>query len=372
MEYKDIVNIVKTIRKYQELSGSQDRTQKIVLEYLKRFYSNRIKTYNLASGLVVCILGDIDNKVIAYQVEVNALPFFEKYNVENKSVEEGVMVSHGNEIHLAIALGLISDILNYNFRCNFCFIFESSNKGITNIKELLSNTVLNRLNIDEVYGIRIDPNLYTNQIIVQGGCLFACIDTIDIIINRIDNYISFLNSDINVLIIASEFIKNIKNIVNYKESKLLLKFNIDNSVDYTNTNIHTKYVQGIIRSIDSKEYNLFKLRINALRLRFEKKYNCSISIEYNKTYPSVINDYSLARKFVNHIKNYQTYELLTRDPYMYADKFGLFTDKYKGLMLMIGAESIFPFLHETMLPKEFIIKKVIDTFTSYFYENHIK
>lgn len=369
MDYKEIIDIRRTLHRYPELAYRENKTQKIILSFLANLPKEKIKITKYKTGIIVFIKGLVGEKTIAYRAEMDALPIEEKNDVTYRSMHTGIMHACGHDIHMAVSLGLINEIVTDDFNDNFLFIFQPAEEGMGGALDIINNSILSTFKIDEIYAIHIDPALKTNEIVVKEGLLFAIAQEITVDIIGKSAHAAYPDEGIDSIAIATHFLNSINmmtsRLINPSEH-LVISFGKINGGTARNIVAERTTIKGTIRVLSNPSLLNIKEKIASICTGIETMFKCKVNINYGVHYSAVVNNSELALKFSNHLKEVNNYINIKRPPYMYGEDFGEFTKIYNGLLIMIGAESPYPLHHEMMLPNEIIIKKTIDLFTSYF------
>ena len=311
-----------------ELGRKEFRTCKYIRDYL-----NDIKVeYDiyLETGTVGILRGNNPKKNIAFRADIDGL-----------KTSDGVKHLCGHDGHTSVLLGLV-EFLNSKeiiLNDNIVFIFQPAEEGPGGARDLIKAGIIEKYNIDEIYGLHIYPEIPEGYIGIREGYFFAQSGEIDIDIIGKGGHGAMPQDTIDSIVIASNFINNLQTIVSRNVSPL------DNAVvtigkikGGTIRNIVADRVklEGTMRTFKPTTYLNMKKRINEIAQGLELTYNCKINVNINDCYPAVNNNKKLYDEFVSTI---ELDKLIKLEPLMIAEDFSYYQKEIPGLFFMLGARN---------------------------------
>ena len=142
----DIIAIRHLLHSYPELSGGEEHTHNILVEYLRALNPTYLHTNVAGYGLVVAWYRSEKYSTIAFRADIDALPIDETLNVSYKSKVQGVSHKCGHDGHTAILLRLAELVSVETPNINIVLIFQAEEeigKGVIIFRAtLLSHTSL--------------------------------------------------------------------------------------------------------------------------------------------------------------------------------------------------------------------------------------
>ncbi|ERJ11527.1 zinc-binding metallopeptidase family protein [Haloplasma contractile] len=370
MDYIEIIRIRRRFIPYLTDDLKDQNTRNAILSYLKTLNQERLTISSYKKEVIVHISSFTKKEhLIAYRANMSALPKESIEELNHKSMKKGVRQAFGYDIHLTIALGLITEILESNLDHQFLFIFQSNNHD--SINGLLKSKQMKQYQIDEIYSLQFDPELNANQLLISPGVRYSYCREIKIEITTRQN--PFIKKHPELL--KFEPVKRSTELI-VKLQSLLKEITRENDVVLSFCNIQstlleehsTKMVilEGTIRAFDSEVIKTLKVKIETVIEKLMNAYNSKIHISYGLYYPRVYNHEELAHTLNTYYSRKMEYQLVTKAPYLYGNDFGFYTNKFNGLLITIGIKSKYPLLENpTLLSNEIIIQKSLRLFHFY-------
>ncbi len=158
--YKRLVDIRRDLHRYPEVSHKEERTAKIVAEYLKEL-GLEVKTGVGGHGVVGILKGGKKGRKIAWRADMDAVPTEEPDVVDFKSENEGVRHICGHDVHTTIALGIATVLSKQKeeLKGTAYFIFQPAEEAYTGAKDMIKDGLFEMINPDEIYGLHIGPEV---------------------------------------------------------------------------------------------------------------------------------------------------------------------------------------------------------------------
>lgn len=146
-----------------ELAGKEIRTQKMIKEYLLNL-GLEVQLGIYGHSVMGVLKGERKGKKIAWRADMDALP----------TMANGAWHGCGHDVHMTIGLG-IAEVLSKqkaSLRGTVYFIFQPEEETFRGAKNMISNGLLSKITIDEIYGLHITA-LPVGQIMVKSDEMFA-------------------------------------------------------------------------------------------------------------------------------------------------------------------------------------------------------
>src|SRR3954452_18856463 len=173
------------IHENPELMYEVHRTAGIVAERLREFGCDEVVTGIGRTGVVGVIRGrnTTSGRTIGLRADMDALPIEETSGVPYASKTPGLMHACGHDGHTAMLLGAAKYLAETrNFDGTVVVIFQPAEEGGAGGKAMVEDGLMDRWNIQEVYGMHNMPGLAVGKFATRAGALMAATDefTIDI------------------------------------------------------------------------------------------------------------------------------------------------------------------------------------------------
>ncbi|MEW7292088.1 M20 metallopeptidase family protein [Aquimarina sp. 2304DJ70-9] len=354
--YENLVKVRRDLHMHPEISTQEERTSKIVAEYL-RGLGLEVKTNIGGNGVVGILKGGKKGRKIAWRADMDAIKTDEPDVVSFTSKNEGIRHICGHDVHTTIGLG-IANVLSQqkeNLEGTVYFIFQPAEETFTGAKDMIADGLFDMIKPDEIYGLHIGPET-SGVINVKANELFAHTKTLKVEFKpNTDNkeLENFMNS------ILKGFVRNIEQ----KGSPwdLISKIS-DPKIGLTNQETIFKdyfILQGARLNTDTDKavtfYNASFLetdikRVNNIPLEIKKQILTSkfkdsfISIGYSKDYAGTpINDAELTKIASQTISSFYNKEMFKplygQVPY-FGEDFIFYQQKVPGVFFFLGGSNI--------------------------------
>lgn len=324
-----IYNHRKYLNTVAEEGLKEFKTAKYIRENLDRIgveYDTFIGT--ATTGI---IKGKNPTKTIAFRADIDGL-----------LTEDGVKHLCGHDSHISILLGFVEFINNNKEKLNdnIVFIFQPAEEGPGGAELLVKEKVLEKYNIDEIYGLHIYPEIESGFVGVREGYFMAQIGDFVIDITAKSGHGAMPQNGIDGIVVSANLINNLQTIVSRNVSPVdasVLSIGVINGGSRRNIIAEKVKLEGTIRTFKPELYEKMKERVREICRGMEVMYNCKIEVNITDDYPAVYNDKNLTREFIEAVGIDKVIEL---DPLMISEDFSFYQKEIKGLFFMLGSKDI--------------------------------
>lgn len=204
--YGEITALYEDLHRHPELGNQEYRTTEIIENYLREC---GIQTFRVLETGVIGYLPDPEGsesegnfcpdmpaefaspskrlqqpvsgrlsgkgRTVAFRSDIDALPVKEETGLPYASESAGVMHACGHDIHMASLLGA-AKILSRNrdaWQGNAVFIFQPDEEGDGGAERILETGILDRLQVDAVFGAHCNPELLPGTVGIRYGRFYA-------------------------------------------------------------------------------------------------------------------------------------------------------------------------------------------------------
>lgn len=171
------------IHRNPELRFELPKTISKVTSLLSEFGVDEIHENIGQAGIVAVIHGrqTSSNKVIGFRADMDALPITEISDLDYKSSEVGKMHACGHDGHTSILLGAAKYLTETrNFNGTVVLAFQPAEEGGGGARAMVDDGLMDRWQIDEIYGLHNMPNLPVGSFAIRHGPLLAASDFFEI------------------------------------------------------------------------------------------------------------------------------------------------------------------------------------------------
>ena len=318
---KRLIDDYKFLHQIPEESFKEFKTHKYIMEQLKPL---RCQLFELFPTGILAFFnyGFIDT--IAFRCEMDGLPILEENHFDYKSKHIGMMHACGHDGHMAILLSLAYRLENIKCPRNICLIFQPSEESYGGALKVINSEVFNKLNIKEVYGLHLWPNLKKGLIASRGKILMASSTEVDITINGKSSHIANKNEGVDAIKVASIFLNDISS-----NEDVIFNCGKITSDGARNIVCDKVLLECSLRSFYKIRRKRFLTSMKELVNLLENKTHAKFSLDCSKYIPELKNNLVLFEKY-RHLVD----EVIA--PVYQAEDFAFYSETAKILFFFLG------------------------------------
>jgi len=360
-----LFEIRKGLHRIPEAAFKEFKTTEFILQQIKDLPSIIIHKFPFTGLLVEYSQGDGD--YILFRAELDALPIQEQTGVDFSSTHDGYMHACGHDVHMAILIGLIREVVDKKLKKNILFLFQPAEEGHGGAESVLSTGLLDNFSIKEAYALHVHPNYPVGTIACRPGILFGIPQEFDILFKGKSAHAANPHKGNDAILAATSFCNNIyaalsKSFSNNEQH--ICHIGKISGGDARNIVAANCLLEGTLRSYTKEVRDKMKKILYQVAESTAGCFGVSPEVNFLTTYDPVMNDASLYHKLQQNLPS--DIKLIEVDPALTGEDFGFFTTKYKGLMFWLGAGEKKEDLHSSkFLPDEEAITIGLKTFLSF-------
>lgn len=360
------IKIRRDLHQIPELGYEEFKTQRYLLNYIESLPKDRLEIRTWKTGLIVKVKGNKPTKVIGYRADIDGLPITEETGLSFQSIHNGKMHACGHDIHMSIALGVLTYVIKHPIDDDIVFIFQPAEEGPGGALPMLQSNELNDWKPDQVFALHIAPEYPVGTIACKKGLLFANTSELFIDLKGTGGHAAYPHRSNDMVVVASMLVTQLQTVISRNMDPL-------DSAVITIGKITGGYVQniiaesarleGTIRTLSESSMITIKERIEAIVNGIEIGFNCKATIDYGANYYQVYNDPKLTEEFMTIAQ--QKAKVIDCKEAMTGEDFGYMLKEIPGFMFWLGADSNYGLHHAKLNPNEDCIIVGIDVITEY-------
>lgn len=360
---EDIVRWRRELHKIPELGLKEFKTAK----YLRNELTKLGYCYEVMGTATIVYIDNHKESTLAFRSDIDALAITEKNDIDYKSENDGFMHACGHDGHMAALLGLAKRLKTLEIhKYNYLLIFQPAEESKGGAKDIVESGIFDKYHVIAVFGMHLMPFLDEGIIGSKAGALMAECRELDVKIIGKSAHAGLPHESIDSIVIASEAIQNYQKIVSRKSSPfepIVIHIGMINGGEARNSAASDVLMQGTIRVFNEDTCRFVIDEIEKVHKGLEIIYDCQIEMSCPPMYPSVINNESVYRRFIELVDNESYVEL--KEPLMLAEDFSFYQRKVPGLFFYLGTKSDIynSGLHtETFNFNEEVLEKAVDLY----------
>jgi amidohydrolase len=278
-----------------ELLFDVHRTAGKVAELLRAWGCDEVVEGIGRTGVVGVIHGKTDSgKVIGLRADMDALPILEATGLDYASKSPGKMHACGHDGHTTMLLGAAKYLCETrNFDGKAVMIFQPAEEGGGGGNEMVKDGMLDRWNVQEVYGMHNMPGIPVGQFEIRPGPMMAAADQFEITVTGKGGHAAKPHDCVDTLLVASHIIVGLQSIAS-RNVNPLKQVVVSTCVISTDSNAHnvipqTVVLKGTVRTFDAAVQDQVEVRVKDLPVQMAAAYGASAVVDYQRGYPATVN-----------------------------------------------------------------------------------
>jgi hippurate hydrolase len=279
-----------------EILFDTHRTSAMVAEKLGEFGCDEVVTGIGRTGVVAVIKGksDTSGKVIGLRADMDALPIHEQTGLEYASKTDGAMHACGHDGHTAMLLGAAKYLSETrNFDGTVVVIFQPAEEGGGGGKEMCDDGMMERWNIQEVYGMHNWPGKPVGSFSIRPGAFFAATDTFEITFEGVGGHAAKPNETVDTMVMASQAVLTLQTIASRNadpvDQLVVSVTSIESSSKAFNVIPQRIDIRGTVRTMSSEMRDMAEKRIAQICNGTAATFGGTAVINYMRGYPVMVN-----------------------------------------------------------------------------------
>ena len=319
---------LKDLENLAEESFKEFKTTQYICEYLEK---NGIKDFkNCNPG----VFGTIDagkDKTVAIRADIDALP------LDNDKKEFKHMCGH--HAHTAILLGFLryanENLKNLKF--NIRFIFQPAEEIGRGAKYLIENGAIE--NVDEIYGLHVEPLLNLGEIGIKKGFLLAGAKFFNLEIIGKSTHAALPHKGIDIFLVFSDLLNKIQSIISRFKDPVksgVISIGKINAGYAHNIIPHKIEISGTYRYFEDEVKKIIEEKfINALE-SIKLFYGIDYKLDYLTGTIPLINDNKIVDRLIKILQNSKFKVVESIYPMMGSEDFSFYLEEIPGVFIRLG------------------------------------
>jgi hippurate hydrolase len=340
----EIIAWRRDIHAHPELLFDVHRTAASVAEKLKAFGCDEVVTGLGRTGVVGVIRGckGGGSRVIGLRADMDGLPITEANDLPYKSTVPGKMHACGHDGHTAMLLGAARYLTETrNFAGTAVVIFQPAEEGGGGGREMVTDGMMDRFGVEEVYGMHNYPGLPVGEFAIRPGPMMAATDRIDIDIEGRGGHAAMPHQSIDSVLVGAQIITQLQSIVARNIDPLdaaVVSISQFHAGDTHNIIPQTARLSGTARSLTPEVQDLVEARLGEVVEGTAKLYGAKVKLVYERNYPVTKNhprQTAFAAAVASQVVGSERVDTAVA-PVMVAEDFSFMLNARPGAFIFVG------------------------------------
>ncbi len=370
---EQLIKVRRHLHEIPELALHETETHDYLLEVIKQFNQDHLEIRvpaELPTAILVLVHGTAPQRTIGYRTDIDALPVTEQTGLPFASHHPGVMHACGHDIHMTVALGVLSYFSDHQPKDNLIFFFQPAEESDYGGKRAYEAGVFSgKWRPDEFYGLHDNPDLPAGAIGCRMGTLFAGTTEVNIDINGKGGHAAYPQDANDTVVAAASLIMQVQTIISRNIDPIASGvITLGKVRGGTIRNViagHTR-IEGTIRGLTQQMIEHIDHRLQAVCDGVAASFGLEVKLELNQGgYWPVENNDELTRRFIDYMQQAPGVNFVETAPAMTGEDFGYLLAKFPGTMFWLGVEDDSQLHSATLTPNEDAIEKGVDAITGF-------
>ena len=294
--HDDITAWRRDIHQNPEILFETHRTSALVAEKLRAFGCDEVVEGIGRTGVVGVIKGNstASGKVIGLRADMDALPIHEQTGLEYASKTDNAMHACGHDGHTAMLLGAAQYLCETrNFDGTTVVIFQPAEEGGGGGKEMCDDGMMDRWNIQEVYGMHNWPGMPVGDFAIRSGPFFAATDQFEIIVEGKGGHAAKPHETVDSIVVAAHTVSALQSISSRNadpvDQLVVSVTSIESSSKAFNVIAQRTHMKGTVRTMSKDMRALAEQRLTAIAKSVSETFGAEAEVKYYLGYPCMVN-----------------------------------------------------------------------------------
>jgi hippurate hydrolase len=329
---------------HPELLYDVHETAAFVADKLRTFGCDEVVEGIGRTGVVGVLRGKNggQGKVILLRADMDGLPITEAGTAPYKSRNPGLMHACGHDGHTAMLLGAARQLADSrNFAGTVVVAFQPAEEGGAGGKAMVDDGLMERVAVEEVYGMHNMPGMPVGSFALRPGPLMASADRWEIDIEGRGGHAAAPHLTVDPVLAGSHVVTALHSIVSRNVDPLkaaVVSVTVFQAGTTDNVIPQTAHLAGTARSLDPAVRDLLQERITSVAETVAAGFGAKATVRYKRDYPVTVNDpacAALATRIATEVAGEGAVNPAT-PPVMGAEDFSFMLEARPGAFIFVG------------------------------------
>lgn len=336
----EFIAIRRDFHRYPEVGHQENVTAEKIANYLRQ-WGYQVHTKIADTGVVALLKCGDSSKCLSIRADMDALPIEEANCFAHASVNKGVMHACGHDGHMTIAL-LAARYLaeTQHFNGTVQFVFQPCEEQDGGASDMISDGLFKRFPTDCIIACHNWPDVPQGKIALNWQTIMASCNAFRILVRGRGAHGAIPNNGIDPLFVAVQITNSLQGIITR------IKRPIDPAVlsickitagETYNVIADTAEIEGTVRTFSEDVTDLIADHMKRIASHVASAFGATAEVKFIRQVPPVTNN----PEWINQVQNAAIEvvgqeAVLTQEPVMPSEDFGVFLKHCPGALFFIG------------------------------------
>ena len=282
------------LHRHPEILFETHRTSKTVADKLRAFGCDEVVEGIGRTGVVGIIKGKAPGRTVGLRADMDALPITEATGAEWASENQGAMHACGHDGHTAMLLGAAKYLAETrNFTGRVAVIFQPAEEGGGGGDEMVKDGMMDRWDIEEVYGMHNWPGRPVGSFAIRPGAFFAAADQFEVTVEGKGGHAAKPQEAVDSVVVAAQFVTAVQTIASRSadpvKQVVVSVTSVESSSKAHNVIPQRVHLRGTVRTLDADVRDMAERRLGEIAAGIGAAWGARIDVNYQRGYPVMVN-----------------------------------------------------------------------------------
>ncbi len=346
--YPELVQTRRKLHQEPELSFYEFQTTSFLVETLHG-YGYEVHQPLETGCIAVLKGGKKSDRVIALRADIDALPIQEEgeHKSEFLSRRNGVAHCCGHDVHTSNLLGAAKILKEYkdDIEGTVVLVFQPAEEKLPGGGRLLSESgILQKLGVQEIYGLHTSPYHQPGEVAVKSGPLMARPDEFTITVFGKGGHAAAPHMAVDPVVLSGQLITLLQSVItrhiNPTDPAVLTIGKIEGGSAH-NVIPEKVEMKGTVRTFDREVAEKIRMQMEQTIKAVTEAAGGSYDFNWDEGYPAVVNDADTTEKMKRVARRLIGVKQVTEieDPVMAGEDFAFYQEHFPGTFFFLGSGS---------------------------------
>lgn len=368
MNNEKLLKIYRDLHQIPEIGMQEFETQQKLLAFIREMPQEFLEIKTWKTGILVHVLGKDSSHTLGYRTDIDGLPVTEKTGLPFASKHPGKMHACGHDIHMTVALGILSKFAQNQPPVSLTFVFQPAEENASGGMQMFKNGAFGDWLPEEIYAIHDDPSLPVGAIGCRQGTLFAGTCEIHIKFIGQSGHAAFPQKANDMVVCGANFVSQVQTIVSRRIDPIKAGVvTLGHMTAGTTGNVIAGECQidGTIRAL-TQDINLeIQNQVEKIAKGVAYSFDCEADIDLHQGgYFPVENNEQTTTDLIKYFQD-SSLQYIETAPAMTGEDFGFLLSQIPGTMCWLGVDSPYSLHSDQMAPNTAAIKAGVTGFSGF-------